>query len=60
MNGMNLFIKPGFKIEKKKKLENQTESTYYEVSSPEFGTFQVSSLKELTKEKYDDLKKVLK
>jgi hypothetical protein len=60
MEGIDLFIKPGFKIEKKKKLENQTEITYYEVSSPEFITIEVSSLRELTKEKYEGLKKVLK
>jgi len=54
MNNMHLFIKEGFKIEKKRKPTDN--SIYYEITSPDFEKFEVNSLKELTKEKYETLK----
>jgi hypothetical protein len=54
-----LFIESGFKIEKKtKEIEGQNK-TYYLVNSPKLGSFEVNSLNELTKEKYENLVKII-
>jgi len=56
MNGLTLFIEKGFKIEKQSKLIDGQKKINYLIYSPEFGKFEVDSLHELTREKYETLK----
>jgi hypothetical protein len=57
MNGLSLFIEKGFKIKKQSKLINGQKKINYLIDSPEFGKFEVDSLHELTREKYETLKR---
>jgi hypothetical protein len=56
MNGLSLFIEKGFKIEKQSKMIDGQKKINYLIDSPEFGKFEVDSLHELTREKYETLK----
>ena len=56
MNGLSLFIEKGFKIEKQSKFIDGQKKVNYLIYSPEFGKFEVDSLHELTREKYETLK----
>jgi len=56
MNGLSLFIEKGFKIEKQSKVIDGQKKVNYLIDSPEFGKFEVDSLHELTREKYETLK----
>jgi hypothetical protein len=56
MNGLSLFIEKGFKIEKQSKFIDGQKKVNYLIDSPKFGKFEVDSLQELTREKYETLK----
>jgi|688.fasta_scaffold34219_12 hypothetical protein len=53
MKGISLFLENGFKIKKQKKIIDGKTIVNYLIDSPKFGIFEVNSLNELTKEKYD-------
>lgn len=56
-SGVSFFIEKGFKVVKKTKV-NENKS-YYSITSPTLGSFDVDSLNELTKEKYENLVKII-
>ena len=49
-------IEKGFKIEKQSKIIDGQKKVNYLIDSPEFGKFEVDSLQELTRERYETLK----
>lgn len=51
------FIVPGFTIQRKTKEVGENQVTYYEVTNPKLGKFEINSISELTEDKYNSIVK---